>query len=81
MTDAEGLNEPARGLSSYDYVRTLNVADLAWEYLRRNAVYQRAWRLSAPSRPKAIHLMDGTRLVRPRLRFPQAEVWGLICFR
>ncbi len=75
---------PRRGtgaLSDYDFVRDLNRTDLAWEYLRRNPDYQRDWRLSLAGVVMPVTLKDGTHLYRPRRRFPQAEVWGLMSFR
>lgn len=69
------------GVSQYDFVAILHKADLAWEYLRRNSAYQRAWRQSVPGRISPVKLRDGTLLYRPRRRHGQAEEWGLICFR
>jgi len=68
-------------LSDYDYVRFLTRSRVAWEYLRRNPEFRRDWRISAPGRPPAIHLTDGTVLLRARRCFLRAEAWGLCTFR
>lgn len=67
-------------LADYDYIRSLPLQDLAWEYLRRSPVYAKDWRLSNAGRPKPIHLRIGTTLIRTRRRWPKAERWGLALF-
>ena len=60
-----------RSTSEYDYVETLEAPDLAWEWLRRNASYQRDYvKGSAPQRL--------TQHVRRRwgLRFPDQSAPG-----
>ncbi|QOZ44747.1 hypothetical protein XH89_15645 [Bradyrhizobium sp. CCBAU 53340] len=54
--------------------------DWAWEFLRRNADYVADWRCSVPRHLPCITLSDGTRLLRLRRRFLQAERWGLYAF-
>lgn len=54
--------------------------DWAWEFLRRNPDYVAAWRMSVSRRLPVVTLADGTRLLRLRRRFPQAERWGLYVF-
>jgi hypothetical protein len=54
--------------------------DWAWEFLRRNPDYVAAWRASAQRHLPVITLNDGTRLLRLRRRYPQAERWGLYAF-
>jgi hypothetical protein len=54
--------------------------DWAWEFLRRNPDYVAAWRMSAQRRLPVATLNDGTRLLRLRRRYPQAERWGLYAF-
>ncbi|MBR0718946.1 DNA -binding domain-containing protein [Bradyrhizobium liaoningense] len=54
--------------------------DWAWEFLRRNADYIADWRSSVPQRLPCITLNDGTKLLRLRRRFLQAEKWGLYAF-
>ncbi|MDA9500826.1 DUF2285 domain-containing protein [Bradyrhizobium sp. CCBAU 11357] len=54
--------------------------DWAWEFLRRNADYIAEWRRSVPQHLPCITLNDGTKLLRLRRRFPQAEKWGLYAF-
>ena len=68
-------------LDDYDHVRLLTRSRVAWEYLRRNPDYRRDWRVSAPGRPQAIPLIDGTLLLRARRRYRRAEAWGLCIFR
>ncbi|UWU66138.1 DUF2285 domain-containing protein [Bradyrhizobium sp. NC92] len=60
--------------SSYDG------GDWAWEFLRRNADYVADWRSSVPQHLPYITLNEGTKLLRLRRRFPQAEKWGLYAF-
>jgi len=71
----------ASRLNDYDHVRLLTRSRVAWEYLRRNPEYVRDWRISAPGRPRPIHLTDDTVLLRARRRFLRAEAWGLCTFR
>ena len=54
--------------------------DWAWEFLRRNADYIGDWRRSVPQHLPCITLNDGTKLLRLRRRFLQAEKWGLYAF-
>lgn len=68
-------------LIDYDYVRLLTRSRVAWEYLRRNLEYRSDWRISAPGRPRPVHLTDDTVLLRVRRRFLRAEAWGLCTFR
>lgn len=59
----------------------LSNAAWAWEFLRRNLAYQRAYRANRPGMKKPIRLKSQTRLVRLRKRFREAENWGLLFFR
>ena len=59
----------------------LSNAAWAWEFLRRNPDYQRAYRSNRPGMMKPITLKSRTRLIRLRKRFPEAENWGLLFFR
>ncbi|WP_316168443.1 MULTISPECIES: DUF2285 domain-containing protein [unclassified Bradyrhizobium] len=54
--------------------------DWAWEFLRRNDDYIADWRCSIPRHLPCITLNDGTKLLRLRRRFLQAEKWGLYAF-
>ncbi len=67
-------------ITAYDYALTLAPSDLAWEFLRRNAQYQRAFRLSrrGPERPG--RLRSGPLLVRVRRHTSGSIAWGLITF-
>lgn len=58
----------------------LPYAAWAWEYLRRNPEYRRAYRLSRPGRQRPIQLHTGAVLIRERRRWPDAEKWGLLTF-
>lgn len=57
-----------------------DAGDWAWEFLRRNGDYVADWRSSVPQHLPCIMLKDGTKLLRLRRRFPQAEKWGLYAF-
>lgn len=54
--------------------------DWAWEFLRRNPDYVAARRMSVQRNLPLVTLVDGTRLLRLRRRYPQAERWGLYAF-
>ena len=71
----------AASVDAYSYIRFLTRSRVAWEYLRRNPDYLRDWRRSAPGRPQAISLADGTVMLRARRRFARAEAWGMCIFR
>ena len=64
-----------RSASQYDYVETLTAPDLAWEWLRRNAGYQRDY-VSARRKKEDPHEL--TRTVRQSwgLRFPGRSATG-----
>ncbi|WP_157644209.1 DUF2285 domain-containing protein [Bradyrhizobium sp. WSM2793] len=59
---------------------TYDGGDWAWEFLRRNVDYVADWRSSVPQHLPCITLNDGTKLLRLRRRFLQAEKWGLYAF-
>ena len=59
----------------------LSNAAWAWEFLRRNPDYQRAYRTNRSGMMKPIMLKSRTRLIRLRKRFREAENWGLLFFR
>jgi len=69
-----------RCLSDYAYTRQLSPTGWAWEFLRRNADYQRDVRLNKAGHPTAIHHTSGATLFRLRRRFISAEQWGLSFF-
>jgi len=69
-----------RCLSDYAYSRQLSLTGWAWEFLRRNADYQRDVRLNRAGHPTAIHHLSGATLFRLRRRFISAEQWGLSFF-
>jgi hypothetical protein len=57
-----------------------DAGDWAWEFLRRNQDYIADWMSSVPRQLPYITLIDGTKLLRLRRRFPRAEQWGLYAF-
>ena len=67
-------------LCDYAYTRELSAAGWAWEYLRRNANYQRDVRLNKAGHSTAIQHISGATIFRLRRRFVAAEVWGLSFF-
>lgn len=69
-----------RHLDDYDYAKELALSGWAWEYLRRNTMYQRDFRIHRAGRPVAIQHVSGARLYRLRRRFLAAEHWGLKLF-
>lgn len=66
---------------AYDYALALCRSDLAWEYLRRDPLYQRDYQLSRAGLPHPITMRSGVHLTRTRKSTPQAESWRLSCFR
>lgn len=67
-------------LAEYDYVRTLPNTAWAWEFLRRNPDYQRAYRLNAGRCGYFYQHRSGITLCRLRRRCRKAEAWGLCSF-
>ena len=67
--------------SAYDYMLTLNDAELAWEFMRRNPDYQDAARERSESFPKFENLKAGPRLWRELTHMPDARRWHLSSFR
>jgi hypothetical protein len=65
-----------RTREDYAYFRELDCSGWAWEFLRRNAEYQRDRRMNRAGHPVAIPHVSGARLYRPRRRFLAAEFWG-----
>jgi Proteobacterial transcriptional regulator-like domain len=68
-------------IADYDYILTLCPSDLAWEFLRRNPGYQRAYRLSRRGWHRPRRLRSGHLLSRIRRLTPRAITWGLHPFR
>jgi hypothetical protein len=69
-----------RCLEDYAYTRDLDLTGWAWEFLRRNADYQRDYRLNRAGCPLAVKHVSGATLYRLRRRFLAAEDWGLEMF-
>ena len=67
--------------SAYDYILTLNDAELAWEFMRRNPDYQDAAREKPETFPKFENLKAGPRLWRETVHAPDAQRWNLSSFR
>lgn len=65
---------------AYDYMGMLAKPDWAWEYLRRNTIYQSMARLRLRRGLTRVRLATGPMLTRLRARLPHAEAWGLCCF-
>jgi Family of unknown function (DUF6499) len=68
-------------LAAYDYLLSLAHPGWAWEFLRRSEEYCRASKIHGWLKTTPV---PGTRAVsisRMRRRLPQAETWGLCCFR
>ena len=62
---------------AYDYVLTLNDEEIAWEGLRRNAGYQRHYRLNAARHAKSRRLPSGQSVWRVASLPSGCERWGL----
>ena len=71
---------PAK-LGDYDYLRRVGDPDWAWEFLRRNPLYQRDQRLYQLFSEKAVRHARGLLLTRTRRRCRRAEAWDLCSFR
>ena len=67
-------------IAAYDYALALSPSDLAWEFLRRNAQYQRAYRLSRRRSERPGRLRSGHLFVRMRRRTVRSMAWGLSTF-
>ena len=59
-------------------ISSLNDADWAWEFLRRNPDYKRDYRLSRARLLKTVEHTSGNSFIRIRRRCPYAKTWGLI---
>ena len=59
-------------------IASLNDADWAWEFLRRNPDYKRDYRLSRSRLLKTVEHTSGNSFIRVRRRCPYAKTWGLI---
>ncbi|WP_442908672.1 transcriptional regulator domain-containing protein [Hyphomicrobium sp. DMF-1] len=68
-------------VSAYEYARTLPRTGWGWEFLRRNPVYQRDYKLCRAGCPSFCWHKTGIALCRLRRRSCRAEAWGLCSFR
>jgi hypothetical protein len=64
-------------IGAYDYVLALCPSDLAWEFLRRNPLYQRDYRLSRRGYGHTRRLRNGHYLTRIRRHTLRCIAWGL----
>jgi len=64
-------------IRAYDYTLALSPSDLAWEFLRRNAEYQRAYRLSRRGSGRPGRLRSGHLFTRVRRHTVRSIAWGL----
>lgn len=71
---------PAK-IGNYDYLVSVGDPDWAWEFLRRNPLYQRDQRLYSLFLEKAVPHARGLLVTRTRRRCRRAEVWDLYSFR
>lgn len=67
-------------IGAYDYALALCPSDLAWEFLRRNADYQRDYRLGRRGIQRTRRLRTGLHLTRVRRHTLRSITWGLIPF-
>jgi hypothetical protein len=67
-------------ITAYEYTLALSPSDLAWEFLRRNAQYQRAYRLSRRGSERSGRLSSGLLFIRIRRRTLRSIAWGLNTF-
>jgi hypothetical protein len=67
-------------IAAYDYALALSPSDLAWEFLRRNAQYQRAYRLSRRGSEGPRRLRSGHLCTRIRRHTSGSVAWGLTTF-
>ncbi len=59
-------------------IASLNDADWAWEFLRRNPDYKRDYRISRARLLRTIKHTSGSSFIRIRRRCPYAKKWVLI---
>lgn len=59
---------------------TMPNAAWAWEFLRRNKLYQRDFTKAYGDCPHVTDLATGSRLVIAKKRYETARNWGLVCF-
>ena len=75
------ITTPIRGNSPACAERLLMPnAAWAWEFLRRNKLYQRDFAKAFWDSPDVIELVTGSRLVIAKKRYQKARDWGLVCF-
>jgi hypothetical protein len=67
-------------LDDYAFARGFDHAAWAWEFLRRDEVYQRDYRINRAGHPVPTKHSSGAVVLRLRRRILDAERWGLHCF-
>lgn len=68
-------------VADYDHLRAVGEPDWAWEFLRRNPLYQRDQRLYQLLSERPVWHARGLLLTRTRRRCRRAETWDLCSFR
>ena len=74
------LTQFGRTKSDYTCCRGLTKSEWAWEFLRRNPDYKRAFIVSRARHSQIIQLNNGTPVMRPRGCQAGASDWGLTSF-
>ena len=74
------LTQFGRTKSDYACCKGLTKSEWAWEFLRRNPDYKRAFIVSRARHSQIIQLNNGTPVMRPRGCQVGASEWGLACF-
>jgi hypothetical protein len=67
--------------SNYLYLMQLSRSGFAWEFLRRNADYQRDWNIHRTAAPRPNMSREGIVFFLLNRRFREAERWGLRVFQ
>jgi hypothetical protein len=77
----EDLAKPQIDRATYFYLEQLSRSGFAWEFLRRNAHYQRDWNSHRTAMPRRNVSRDGIEFFVLNRRFWQAEKWSLRSFQ
>ncbi|WP_367180948.1 DUF6499 domain-containing protein [uncultured Roseobacter sp.] len=67
--------------SSFEYLKYQPPSRWAWEFLRRNSEYQTDAASRPVLRPETTPSTASVRVYRIGSVLPEAERWGLCCFR
>ena len=74
------LTQFGRTKSDYACCKGLTKSEWAWEFLRRNPDYKRAFIVSRSRLSQIARLSNGTPVMRPKGCQADASKWGLACF-